>query len=245
MSKNGLLLLFLLLSLQLGAQSEGTVTLQKNWLTAYNAQADLSSFYSTLSGLFVEDSITTDPKLIAQRFKDLRQKWGTFSNYKTDEVFQIQKRNKIEVGTYTTADGQQYRTLIAWSIKDYWKKEFEVIYPVASDYQISETLIKQLTKDWESRSNAHRPDLIVDELYVDRGYYFNRGDVYRGSDVAKVYAYMENSDWEIELSSMSAIPCAPYTILNVGTYTSNGKGLYILLWKKELSDWKLLLDFNF
>lgn len=244
MAQKILIVLLLSIGLQLHAQSDGTVGLQRAWVLAYNAEEDLQKFYGDQSGILLNDDLSTKAKPVAEALQNLRKTTGTFEDYTTLTTHQLYRKQKIEVGEYVSSDGTKYNTLIAWSFDTEWKKEFETIYPAANT-DVSDEDIQKLTQSWEALSNAHRPDKIVSDLYVDQGLYFNQGKVYRGDEVADVYSYMTSEKWKIKLEALSTMECASGHLLNVGTYNSGGKGLYILIWKKVDEEWKLLLDFNY
>ena len=56
---------------------------------------------------------------------------------------------------------------------------------------------------------------------------------------------MSNESYKIKLEALKVLQVNNKIVFDIGTFTSGGKGLYTLIWKKEDDDWKLLLDFNF
>lgn len=222
-----------------------TETIQANWIKAFNQQGGFDNFYKKDTGVLLADSIYQSPILINSQLAQLQQQVGKITNYEVLSTHQLRAQQKFEFGKYITDQQKTLYTLIGWKKGKKWQKEFEVIHSAQSELPDTEKLVNQLTQAWEKRSNGHRPDLIVKELYVaNGGYYFNQGKVYRGEEVTQVYQYMVPENFTIKLTPLSAYQ-ADDLLITVGEFQTTGRGLYALIWKKVGDEWKLLLDFNF
>lgn len=160
-------------------------------------------------------------------------------------MYQLRDNQKFVLGEYKTKSGNVYSTIIGWKNRDKWTKEFEVIYN-NNDYLILEIdSVNKARNNWEKLSNQHRPDLIVDEIFSDNGKYFNRGIQYSDRELIEAYSYMNNESHKIKLEPLKVLQINSDIVFDIGTFEVGGKGLYTLIWKKEVDTWKLLLDFNF
>ncbi|MEM9391394.1 MAG: hypothetical protein AAGA02_13025 [Bacteroidota bacterium] len=227
------------------AQSRETQDLQKDWISSFNQSGDLQSFYREASGILQESKLITGSDNIGKKWLEFRGRQGTITEYKRLETIQLRETSKFELGEYLMEKGSRYYTIIGWRNNNGWYKEIEVTH-IAVDPGADETdEIKLLRDSWQKLANDHRPDLIGKELYTDGGYYFNRGRVYSNRDIADVYSYMNPESFRIALEGLSTTIVNEEIAYDIGSFQTNGKGLYILIWIKKENKWKLLLDFNF
>ncbi len=219
--------------------------LQASWLESLRSGKSLQSFYSEGSGILLNGELFLGLEEINNQLSALIEKVGQFNSYAVIEVHQLRNEQKFVLGSYKTAKGITLSSVIGWKNKGKWIKEFEVIYR-NSDYSNPGTnVVNQARADWEKHSNQHRPDLIVENVFSKNGKYFNGGTLFKGKQIIDAYSYMNNESYQIKLESLKLLQVNNDIIYDIGTFEVGGKGLYTLIWQKELDTWKLLLDFNF
>ncbi|MEO0897609.1 MAG: hypothetical protein AAFY71_14485 [Bacteroidota bacterium] len=127
------------------------------------------------------------------------------------------------------------------------KIELELVLDKKSFQDTAYKKIRGMIKKWERYSNAHKPAKLLEKVYDPNAYYVNGGKVQRGWEaISQRYAYMESSNWKIDLITHRAVQLNPDQVLEIGTYKSGGEGKYILLWQKHPKlGWRAVLDFNF
>ena len=231
----------------IGHQIEGNSThaVQAEWLEGLNNSSSLESFYSENSGIMINDELFIGIEAISKQLQDLINNIGQFNNYKPLEEHQLRNHQKFVLGEYKTINGDIYTAITAWSYKDQWTKDFEVFYKNSGYTYDGIDSVNQAREQWEKHSNAHRPELIVETVFSKNGKYLFRGSQYKNEKIIEAYSYMSNESYKIKLESLKTLQVNSEIIYDVGTFDTGGKGLYTLIWKKELGEWKLLLDFNF
>lgn len=226
-------------------QSEQTTEIQNKWIEYVNSGNELKAFYDSHSGILQQNQLVTGIERIAEKWFDFIELEGSITDYKSLGTFQLREGSKFELGEYHTEKGVTYYTVIGWRNKDGWHKEIEVTYAAYNPGPDKSGTIDSLRSAWQRLANDHRPDLIGKDLYVDGGYYFNRGRVYLNKQIADVYSYMDPKTFSIQLDGLSSTMVNEQMAYDIGTFQTSGKGLYILIWIKTKGEWKLLLDFNF
>ncbi|WP_422857773.1 hypothetical protein ACOKFD_09830 [Flagellimonas sp. S174] len=226
-------------------KNESSEKVQMSWLKSLKSSKSLASFYSESSGIMLNDELYIGLEEINKQLLILIKNVGQLNNYTPFEVYQLRENEKFVLGTYDTSNGITLSTIIGWKNKGKWTKEFEVIYLNAEYSNLGASLVNQARESWEKYSNLHRPDLIVNEVFSKNGKYFNRGTLFKGKEITDAYSYMNNESYKIKLESSKVLQISNDIIYDIGTFEVGGKGLYTLIWKKELDTWKLLLDFNF
>ena len=227
------------------AQSHETKNIQNDWVSSFNQSGDLKPFYREASGILQENKLITGGENIGKKWLELHSQAGAITEYKLIETIQLIETSKFELGAYLTEKGSSYYTIIGWRNNNGWYKEVEVTYKAVNPGPDKADKIKLLRDSWQKLANDHRPDLIGKELYIDGGYYFNRGRVYSNLEIADVYSYMNPESFKISLEGLSTTIVNEETAYDIGGFQTSGKGLYILIWIKKENEWKLLLDFNF
>lgn len=231
------------------AQNEAvseTDLIQQQWLDNLNDGTPITTYYTEGNGLLMNNQIIQGPNALNQQWK----KWkantkGTIGYYKL-ETHQLRDTEKFELGFYLDEDNKEYFTVIGWRKGTDWKKEFEAVYNAEEHDETGLAKVEKMRQQWEDLSNQHQPEKIANEVCTANGFYFNQGKIYQGAKaITEVYSYMSRDNWAIKLNALSNIQVNKETIFDIGTFQSNGKGLYVLIWKKVDADWKVLLDFNF
>lgn len=231
----------------IGQQSakESVEKTQSNWLMALNESKNVDSFYNAQSGILLNDESSVGIKSLNKALQNLKHKVGKFTDYRSIEEFKLRENQKFVLGTYKTQNGDILNTIIGWRYRDKWTKAFEVIYNKTKDFTLGIDSVNKKREDWEKFSNQHRPDLIVSKVFLEKGKYFNRGTQYVGKEIINAYSYMSHESYKIKLDALKVLQVNKDIIFDIGTFTSGGKGLYTLIWKKTADVWKLLIDFNF
>ena len=244
------LVFFLVVSISIKAigqvlKREASEQAQASWMESLKTGKSLESFYAEGSGILLNDELSIGLEEINNQLSALIKKVGRLTTYTPIEVHQLRDQQKFVLGSYKTANGITLSSVIGWKNKGKWIKEFEVIYR-NSDYSNPGTnVVNQARAQWEKHSNQHRPDLIVENVFSKNGKYFNRGTLFKGKQIIDAYSYMNNESYKIKLESLKLLQINNDIIYDIGTFEVGGKGLYTLIWQKELDTWKLLLDFNF
>ncbi len=221
---------------------------QASWLKTLNKGHDLIDFYPYNCGLLWQDHLYIDRDNIDQQYQAWKKLVKKKVKYKALKTLEIRADRKFILGEYTIGKSISYLSAIAWIQKEgFWQKELEVLYEKDLDEKtvLDREGIAKALQQWEDYSNAHQPDLIAENLCLANGYYFNQGKKYVGPEIKQVYSYMNNPKWTIKLTSDEVCFVNENLAYDIGTYQSNGKGQYILIWKKVEGEWKILLDFNF
>ena len=222
-----------------------TEEIQQQWIQALNNSQSLEPFYNQNSGIYQQNRLFTKMDEISKRWINFQDQEGSITVYKILDTFQLRENQKFELGWYKTEKGSTYYTIIGWRNKDRWIKEVEVTYAANNPRQDKAGEIDPFRMAWEKYSNDHKPDLIGTELYLDGGYYFNRGRAFTNKEISDAYSYMYDESYNITLETLNTTFVTDNLAFDIGTYQTRGKGLYILIWKKVKDEWKLLLDFNF
>jgi len=225
--------------------SEITEKVQNDWLAALNNRMSLDSFYSEKSGILINDQLFIGTAVIHKQLQALIKNVQHFHSYNLIEKYQLRAHQKFALGAYRTSSGAIYSSIIAWSYKDRWTKDFEVFYINSASPDSGIEAVHRARAQWEHYSNQHRPDLIVDAVFSKNGKYFYQGKEFQNHHIIDAYSYMSNESYKIKLESLNTSQINNDIIYDIGTFDAGGRGLYTLIWKKELDDWKLLLDFNF
>lgn len=218
---------------------------QQKWLLAFNNDADLHHFYSDQSGVLLNDVLITGVDKINQEIKVLKGQMSGKVHYERLDEFQIHDNSKFEYGIYKDALGKSFFSVIGWRNNNAWVKEFEAVYPMKEIKTSGIGTVDQGRQTWEKYSNNHQPTELAKKLCMKKGYYFNRGRVFQGMEIAEAYAYMAKDTWQIKLEGKKSLQVNQDIIYDVGSYQSSGKGMYVLIWKRKGKDWKILLDYNF
>lgn len=219
--------------------------IQIEWLVALNNSVSLESFYIDNSGILLDNTMYIGLEEISKQLRYLVKNAGMFNSYKKLDSHQLQDNEIFILGEYRTSNGFVLSSIIGWKKGDRWTKEFEVIYKNVDDFTLEIDSIIHGRKKWEQLANRHRPDLIVDEVFSKNGKYFHRGTLYKNREIIKAYSYMSNDSYMITLEPLKVQQVNSNVIYEIGVYRAGGKGLYTLIWVKEIDTWKLLLDFNF
>lgn len=228
----------------LAQSSSNTEEIQTKWLSNLSEGKDLKTFYTKNSGILLNDELYIGSVKIKTQLKE----WlgaDTFLSFKTQETHQLRDQQKFEAGEYITASGKRYQTIVGWSKKEKWTKEFEVIYENTVETETDSTIVDEGRDQWVKHSNEHRPDLIAMNVFSTRGMYFHRGKISPQNEIANAYSYMTRESYQITLEPLMVRLVDDSTVFEIGIFRTGGQGLYTLIWVKEGDEWKLLLDFNF
>ena len=226
-------------------QNQSTEKVQNSWLKTLKSSGNLDRFYSENSGIMINDELFTGTNQVSKKVLELKKGVGEIESYTVEKTYQIRRRQKFALGTYHTKSGAILNSIIGWRYIGKWTKEFEVIYQHSKCSKKGKDLVNKARKNWEMYSNMHKPELIVKNVFSKNGKYFNRGKLYKDTEIANAYSYMKNDSYKIKLESLKSLQVNCDILFDIGTFEVGGKGLYTLIWKKESDGWKLLLDFNF
>lgn len=218
--------------------------IQTEWLEAVNSAAALDEFYNNNSGLLLNGKFALADEL-SEALNTFIKDNGNIKDYQSLETHQLRDGQKLVLGKYSMASNKVFYSVIGWKQLGDWTKEFEVIYEYSTSKNEGKDVGATGRQAWEDHANEHRPDLIIENVSAQNGMYFNRGKLYKGSEISEAYGYMNSENYHIKLESLSGTIVNDTIFFDIGTYEVGGKGLYLLIWTKEDDDWKILLDFNF
>jgi len=158
-----------------------------------------------------------------------------------------------EIGVYEIVDischnGDVYSLLIHWiTVEDKLKREYEIlakkdksdIYPEELD--LKRNLFGQIV------STTHDVNKMITTLYENNPYYYNRGRLITTAEsLIAEYSYMSNSAFEIFLTRNITHPVNTACVFEIGDWKSGANtGKYVLIWKRDQNDWKILFDSNY
>lgn len=243
------ILIYLILITQSGfshdnVQVVSSDNVQQQWVNKFNSNKEIKNIYLEKGGVFLDGKLYKGRTLIEKKIEDFKKIIGQNISYEKVKIFQLRDNQKFELGKYKGKEKTFY-TVIGWKNNGVWEKELEVIYEYVSATQTELENVNNARNQWEELSNAHTPEVLVDNLFANSGYYFNGSRVFQGDEIKGAYSYMLGENWEIVLETLKSVQLSEDIVFDVGTFKSNGKGLYFLLWHKNAEKWELLLDFNF
>jgi len=222
---------------------DATKPAQSRWMEAMQNAKSLDAFYIDSSGLLLNDELTIGAAAVQAKLKQAFP--NGFSEYVEKEAHQLRHNRRFVYGSYTAADGKEYKSIIGWHKRSGWMKEFEVIYPEGSTSSDAKNQANALRALWVELANQHDPAKIGTDVFSQKGKYFNRGMSFSSDQIGQAYSYMSNESFSISLETHLIAPINENITYEIGTFDSGGRGLYVLIWVKEATGWKLLLDFNF
>lgn len=231
----------------------------KKWLKAANKKESsivIDNLYFNKACIFYpkgEEGIKVYEKF-NEPFVSLAEHLVKIKKIKTLHAVENKIGNFLEIATIKSKNKNNFSSITAWH-KDQGKlrKEVHLVYPISIDYfksaksGIYDSNIDQARKLWVDFSNSHRPTKLLKVLYTKDALYFNQGVLYKGAkEIDEKYSYMSNKNWKIKLYADKVLQISKDKALEIGHYVSNGKGHYIIVWKKDTEgNWKVEFDFNF
>ena len=210
-----------------------------------------SSTNPNLSDIYTDDvvKITTENIVVRGR-QELEQYLKTSSPGWTDynTLFSVEAQTnplvEYEIGHFKSSRSEYKTLLIRKQIEDEKKIQFEVIIPTSPHSSIQET-IAQRRQDWMTHCNAHEVEQLVNQVYGDPTFYFNRGSVIDNRDeLIQEYDYMNRDDYNLTLTPLHFEPVSSSYAIEIGQCSGTYGGKYILIWKKVDGVWKVWIDSN-
>ncbi|MCB0632128.1 MAG: hypothetical protein KDD15_20420, partial [Lewinella sp.] len=233
------------------------ITQQKNaWLENLNSgtgSANIGTFYLDKAGVFSLRNLLQNPEEMYDDLLKIPYVLGKIGEPETFGVVQHSDDRYLEMGTFPVTSAEDgtfhFAYLTAWKMVDsVWLRELDVLESMNNEApEVDLQEIDQARSIWQELSNARDHEQLVKNSYAPRGFYFNQGRSYRGTEaISEVYSYMSGENWQITLTGLSVMPVKDDLVFELGQYQSNGTGHYVILWQKQDDgNWQVLLDFNF
>lgn len=126
------------------------------------------------------------------------------------------------------------------------KRDFEFIAADSGQANIDLSGIKLARQKWVELCNAHDAAALIDQLYHDPTLYYNhRPPVTTKNDLTKLYSYMNNPAYSLNLSPIHTSAVNENLALEIGQCSGSYPGKYIIIWKKHPKfGWQVLVDSN-
>lgn len=221
-----------------------------NWINALNNSNYIEDFYCEQSVLFYKnESPVVGSHNIGRIYKLISRIHGKIIEQKTVHKEEITQTKDVvfELGELTFEDDVTYVYLLGWrNLNERWVREIEAISKKTSD-RIDQSGLNNARLKWELLASNAGAIPLVNASYLERCHYFNRGTLHYGREsLAKVYAYMNDERYSVELSSIISHPVNDYRIFELGKWTTNGfSDIYMAIWEKgDHNEWQMYLDSN-
>lgn len=126
------------------------------------------------------------------------------------------------------------------------KRDFEFVVMEEATAKVDLASIKAARKKWVELCNAHNADALIEQLYHDPTLYYNhRPPVTSKAELAKLYSYMNNPAYNLDLKPIHTAAVADDLALEIGQCSGSYPGKYIIIWKKHPKfGWQVLVDSN-
>lgn len=220
----------------------------RQWLAAFRADPDkLISFYTAQALLFFgKEPYIPGSASILRFYEDLSGQL-TITDYQV--VYRVcLKENPdmvYEIGSFLTGSGDSYLFLTLWSRQqERWLRVIDVLSPKAVSVP-EDPDIDTARALWIRYSNSHNALSLAEHLYQKDFVYYNRGLLYESyAALADIYSYMNEDDFQVTLSKDVLLMAQTDLAFEIGTWTTNSTGSYIIVWEKRDNRWGIRLDAN-
>ena len=125
-------------------------------------------------------------------------------------------------------------------------RDFLFVMESTSD-ELDASGIDKARAKWVELCNAKDSEVLVDQLYHNPTVYYNSGraPITEKETLAKEYSYMNNPNYELNLTSILTTPVTPDIAFEIGQCSGSYQGKYIIIWKKHPEfGWQVLVDSN-
>ena len=210
---------------------------------------DLRNLFDYDSVLILNgDKIIIGLESIINTADTLRSLLGDVSEIKVAKRFEIThpERRVYEIGTYYIDKTKALDYLFIWKYVDgKWNIELQSIAQKTTSRDIASSIDVARNK-WVSLANAHDSSILAKQMYAQDFIYLNQGVTYQNtSELASVYGYMNNDEYEIELSPISQVMVRSDLAYEIGKYIANGyEGYYCMIWSYVENEWRIKMDSN-
>ncbi len=220
----------------------------KDWIDSYNQSKDLADFYLDNALLFPEKADPLKNKnLIATYYIDLLRSGTRFTAVHPYQRFSETSDLIYETGYLTTHSQEIYQYMTVWkNVDGSWKRELETLAKKTADNKDAGQLALVRSK-WMQLCNAHTPDKLIEEIYAENAYYYNRGRLLQGrKQLIEEYKYMADPKYQLTLSPQAVQMVNPDMVYEIGKCSGSYGGHYIIRWEKQRAgNWLVTLDTNY
>ena len=219
-----------------------------SWMNSYNQSKDLSGFYLDNALLFPEKAEPLKSKnLIASYYTDLLRSGTRFTAVHPYQRFTETSDLIYETGYLTTQTQEIYQYMTVWkNVAGSWKRELETIAKKTAANNDAGQL-ELVRAKWMKLCNAHTPAKLLEEVYAENAYYYNRGRLLQGrKQLTEEYTYMADPNYQLTLTPKAVHVVNPDMVYEIGKCSGSYGGHYIIRWEKQPdSNWQVTLDTNY
>lgn len=233
--------------------SKGDILLEldminKKWTHAIcTREIDITNYYIESALLFYElnpyiNGLTGIKKQYGASFVN-----STIKEFYVDYRVQLIENPDIayETGHFTLNNLVEYQYLFVWNrIDGKWFHEVDA-YAKKSSHVEENLKINDARREWVKLANEHSALNLAKCLYNKDFVYYNRGMIYEGyENLANAYSYMDDIDFDINLEKNSLVMVKPDFAYEIGTWSNEASGSYIIIWQFRDKRWGIYLDSN-
>jgi ketosteroid isomerase-like protein len=220
--------------------------INKEWLVAVNKKEDIKKFYKENVVLYLNNEFCQGDHTIEDFYCSHLNTHLTKFHVEYRTLLPENEDMVYETGYFSTTSMETFQYLAIWSkTSGTWLRELEAVSIKKNNLEIGNG-IADARNLWIEYANKNSAIALAQKTYTEDFLYFNRGNKYRGYDnLAEIYSYMNDKDFHVTLNQDINVMIQEDLSFEIGTWTSEGKGKYIIIWKKqENGEWKILLDSN-
>lgn len=222
--------------------------INQKWIQSFNLADDTMKAFYNQSPYLIQKAhyLSEGPAL----FDFYKHKAELYKITEFNVVFRVQLSENpsmvYELGNFKTSQKETFQYLFIWSkTNDSWQHELDAIEKEDPDLVINPS-IDIAREKWVTLANAKSSIDLARNLYSENFIYYNRGNLFTDYDsLSDAYAYMNDEQFQVDLSKNICIMVSPDYAFDIGTWESFGStGHYIIIWELVDSEWKIRLDSN-
>lgn len=179
----------------------------------------------------------------------IRQKdWKSIKNIETQvsKIAGYRENFRYEIGSFQNEFQVKYSfVLVSELVGNQYLRKLEMIVPFEKDLPESKVL-DPFREKWIQLCNQHNAEELVNQLYTNNTLYYNHKPMVIGREaVTKVYAYMNRTNYQLNLEPIWVSPVQEGLIFEIGQCSGSYNDKYILVWQlQEDGSWQVLMDSN-
>ncbi|MBN1479067.1 hypothetical protein EH223_15345 [candidate division KSB1 bacterium] len=190
---------------------------------------------------------------ISQFVEEKQNFFVSMATTQSDKLYEHSERKVLDTGKIYRADIVENVTdslfyAIAWrKVGGDWLRELDIILPFTSEKVSATYELDSLRTLWINYANSRDPDMMIKTLYYRDAVYLNGSEMSKGhAAMTKRFDFMRNPAFSINLEVQDICSVDEQMVVDIGHWiTGEYVGYYLIVWKKELDDWKIFLYFNF
>lgn len=221
-------------------------TIHDSWIKCFNkGNEDLKALYTKKALLFYNLDKKINGNTEIYDFYNTQDYISKITSVVPHSRYQKSGNLIFEIGHFES-DNKQFQYVIQWiKIRKIWLKDLEIITEkIDNSLDLSE--IDKQREKWNKIAAEHQVSNLVEELFINNGYYYGSTKLYEGHDEIKT-GYSSLKSVTINIEQEYVVKVAPDTAYEIGKYYVGGMSwaYYVLIWNKDSSqEWKIFLDAN-